>query len=196
MKNKSEHILVNILSEITTLSFDEVVAIENSFPIKTFQKKSYLLKEGQIAKDAYFVVNGCIRNYELIEGEEKTWDFYTENQSAANFNSLANGTKSTVNLVCTEETIVAIINTEKEKELYVKFPRFETFCREGMEQMMGNQQEKLFKFIKLSPEKRYENILEERPNLLNRVPQYQLASYLGIKPETLSRIRKRITKKK
>lgn len=193
--NNSKHILVNILSEITALSSDEIVAIENSFPIKTYPKGTYLLKEGQIAKDAYFVINGCIRNYELVEGEEKTWDFYTENQSAANFNSLANGTKSNVNLVCTEESIISIINTEKEKELYVKFPRFETFCREGMEQMMGNQQEELFKFIKLSPEKRYENLLNERPNLLNRVPQYQLASYLGIKPETLSRIRKRITEK-
>lgn len=191
-----KHILVEILSEMTKLTPDETLAIERSFPMKTFPKGTYLLKEGQIAKDAYFVVSGCVRSYELLDGEEKTLDFFTENQSAANFLSLANGKPSSLNFVCSEETTVAIINGEKEKELYKAFPRFETFCRTGMEQMIGKQQEEISKFLKLNPEERYQNLLKERPNLMNRVPQYQLASYLGIKPETLSRIRKRIIGKK
>ena len=189
------HILVDIMSELTNLTSEEALAIEDNFPLKTFSKGIFLLKEGQISKDAYFVVNGCIRNYELIDGEEKTLDFYTENQSAANFNSLANSIPSKQNFVCIEETTVAVINSKKEQKLYKMFPRFETFCREGMEQMMGTQQEEFLKFLRLTPEERYLNLLNERPNLINRVPQYQLASYLGIKPETLSRIRKRILKK-
>ncbi len=190
-----EHILVQIMSEMTQLTTDEALMIEKSFPIETYTKGTYLLKEGQIAKDSYFVVKGCIRSYELCDGEEITLDFYTENQSAANFNSLTNSTPSTLHLVCSEETTVAICNDEKEKLLYEKFPRFETFCREGMEQMMGKQQEEISKFRNLTPKERYQNLLQERPDLIHRVPQYQLASYLGIKPETLSRIRKRITQK-
>ena len=62
-----------------------------------------------------------------------------------------------------------------------------------MEEMMGNQQELLIRFVSTSPKERYLQLLQERPSLLARVPQYQLASYLGVSPETLSRIRKRIT---
>ena len=65
----------------------------------------------------------------------------------------------------------------------------------SMENDFGKQQEALDKFITSSPEERYKNLLETRPDLLQRVPQYHLASYLGVKPESLSRIRKRLTKK-
>ncbi len=191
-----EHVLVQIISEMTPLTSEEELAIQNSFPVKTYSKGTYLLKNGQIAKEAYFVVEGCIRSYELLDGEENTLDFYTENQSAANFNSLATKTPSTLNFVCAEETTVALVNAEKEKVFYDSFPRFERFCREGMEQMIGIQLTNAADFLKQNPDERYEHLLKERPTLINRVPQYQLASYLGIKPETLSRVRKRISEKK
>lgn len=190
-----EHILVQFMSQLTTLSEDESLAIQESFPIKKFEKNHLLLKEGMIAQNAFFVIKGCIREYELIDGEEKTTAFYTENQSAVNFNSQANQSPSSKYFECAEETTVAILNGAKEKALYQKYPRFESFCRQGMEQMMGTQQEALAKFIVSGPKERYLQLLNERPELFNRVPQYQIASYLGIKPETLSRIRKKITKK-
>ncbi|MCB0628610.1 MAG: Crp/Fnr family transcriptional regulator [Saprospiraceae bacterium] len=188
------HILVQLMSQLTRLTEEEESAIEKSFPIRTFEKGTYLLKEGQIAKDAYYVISGCIREYELLDGDEKTTSFFTEDQSVANFYSMANQAPSRVNFVCAEDTTVAVLNAEKESELYRKFPRFETFCRTGMEQMMGTRQEQLADLITLKPEQRYRKLLEQRPELLNRVPQYHLASYLGIQPETLSRIRKRIVK--
>jgi len=191
-----EHILVQFMSQLTSLSSEESKAIEDSFPIKTFQKGHLLLKEGMIAKDAFFVIEGCIREYELLDGEEKTTAFYTENQSAINFNSQVNKVSSSKYFECAEETKVAILNSEKEKHLYQMHPRFESFCREGMEQMMGSQQETLSKFIVSGPKERYLQLLKERPELINRVPQYQIASYLGIKPETLSRIRKKMSAKK
>ena len=101
-------------------------------------------------------------------------------QSAINFNSQVNKTSSSKYFECAEETRVAILNSEKEKYLYQNHPRFESFCREGMEQMMGTQQETLSKFIVSSPKERYLHLLKERPGLINRVPQYQIASYLGL----------------
>lgn len=191
-----EHILVELMSQLTQLSEEEKTAITESFPIKTFEKGSYLMKQGKLAKNAYYVIEGCIREFELIGGEEKTTGFFIENESAANFNSLANQIPSNRSFVCEEKTTVAILSAEKEQQLYDKYPRFETFCRSGMEQMLGNEKEQLAELITLKPEQRYLKLLQEKPDLLNRVPQYHVASFLGIKPETLSRIRKRIVLKK
>ena len=189
---EQQHILVSILSQMTRLSPEESADIESAFPIKTFPKGTYLLREGQLAKAAYYVLRGIIREYTILDGEEKTTAFYTEDQSAANFHSLANGVPSSKYFVCAEESSLAVLSSEKEEELYRKYPRFEQFCRTGMESMMGQQQEDLSRFLMMDPESRYRSFLKERPGLSNRIPQYQLASYLGIKPETLSRIRKRM----
>jgi len=183
------------MAELTPLSENEKMDIESSFPIKTFEKGALLMREGQIAKNAYYIIKGLVREYELVDGEEKTTAFYTEGQSAINFNSLANQTPSKLNFVCGERTTLAVLNSEKEKELYKKHPRFETFCRTGMEEMMGAKQNQLTEFITLKLEKRYEKLQRERPGLINRVPQYQIASYLGVTPEALSRMRSRLANK-
>jgi len=187
-----EHILVQFMSQLTSLSDEEKESIKESFPIKTYDNGHLLLKKGAIANNAFFIIQGCVREYEIIDGEEKTTAFYTENQSAIDFKSQSKNIPSTKYFECSEETTVAILNGEQEKSLYAKHPRFEKFCREGMEEMMGAQQEKLSNFIVSSPKERYLQFQKERPDIINRVPQYQIASYLGIKPETLSRIRKKI----
>lgn len=153
------------------------------------------MKEGEVASKAYYVIKGIVREYELVDGEEKTTAFYTEGQSAINFSSMANSAPSKVEFVCAEETTVAILASEKEQELYKKHPRFETYCRTGMESMMGAKQSQLTEMITLKPEKRYQKLQQERPALLDRVPQFQIASYLGITPEALSRIRSRLAKR-
>ena len=96
---------------------------------------------------------------------------------------------------CTENTIVVIVNSEKEKKFYQKFPRFEEITRLETEKILGNNQEQMSNFITQSPEERYQELLTTKPELLQRAPQHQIASYLGITPESLSRIRKRLVKK-
>lgn len=187
-----KHILVELMSQLTTLTEEEKIDIENSFPEAEMEKGTYLLKEGQVAKEAYFVIKGCIRAYQLIDGEEKTTAFFTEEQSVVNFDSMVNQKPSKINFVCEENTTVAVLNAKKEKVLYEKHPRFEAFCRSGVEQMMGEKQTQLEELITLKPTQRYKKLQQTRPGLINRVPQYHIASYLGIKPETLSRIRKKI----
>jgi len=190
------HIFVELISQMTQLSKEEELFIEDTFPIDTFKKGTYLLKQGQIAKGSFFIIKGCVREYLLEDGEEKTIAFYTEQQSLANQSSISNQTPSKINFVCSEDTTVVITLTEKEKKLYEKFPRFKEFCLEEMDRIIGEQREKLTEFYRLKPEERYVKLQEERPDLLNRVPQYQIASYLGIKPETLSRIRARMVNNK
>ncbi|MFD0796841.1 Crp/Fnr family transcriptional regulator [Maribacter chungangensis] len=190
-----EHIFVKIMSELTELSEEEKEDIRLTFPIKVFEKGTYLLKQGNVAKDAYYVISGCIRAYELSDGNDKTIAFLTEGQCAANFQSLSNKTPSNYSYVCLEKTTVTVSNSVKELALYKKYPRFEAFCISGMEKMMGEKQEELASFMTMKPEQRYLHLLATRPSITQRVPQHQLASFLGIKPQSLSRIKSRILDK-
>jgi CRP-like cAMP-binding protein len=185
--------LVELMSNFIDLTSEEKESILAAFPIKTIKKGSNILKEGQIAKDAFLVIAGCVRQYSITEnGEENTTAFFTELQPAVNFSSMANQSPSEYYFDCTEETTIAILNSEKESSLYKKHPRFAEVCRVEMEKMLGEEQRKLSDFISSTPKERYLRLLQKRPSLIDRVPHYQLASYLGIKPETLSRVRKRV----
>lgn len=182
------------MSQFTELSDEEEQLMIESYPVRTYKKGSELLKQGQVAKDAFLVLRGCVRKYCLLDGEEKTTAFFTEGEVAIEFESIANQTPSRHYIACVEESRIAIINSEKEEEYYKKFPRFEELARTETEKMMGENQEMLSSFITSSPEERYILLLRNRPDLLQRVPQHQIASYIGVTPESLSRIRKRIAK--
>lgn len=163
--------------------------------VREFKRGTVLLKEGQLSVDTYFILEGCIREYILIDGEEKTTNFFTEEQwviSMSNFNAQS---PSTHYLVCVEDTSVVVGNEEAAQVMFKKFPRFETISRAVMEVFFSEQKKILTSFLTDTPEQRYMNLLKARPDIFQRVPQYQLASYIGVKPESLSRIRKRVLEK-
>jgi len=188
--------IVNLISRYISLNEEETGAIAECIPIKSFSKGTILLKAGEISTDSYFVIKGCVRSYFIINDEERTTAFYIEEDAVASLTSYTKQTPAKHFLSCVEDSTLAVLNYEKEKELYERVPKFESLCRISMEQDFGKQQQELADFITSSPEERYLNLLETRPELLNRVPQYHLASYLGVKPESLSRIRKRVALKK
>lgn len=175
---------------------EEIEAVVNMVEIKAFKKGSLLLQEGQYPQACYHNVQGCVRQFYLKGGEEKTAFFYLEDQSISCTNSAVPGGPVNYYLECTEDTLVAVMSHEKEEELFRRFPRLERLCRIDLERQIGVYQQLLATYMTTSPEERYLNLLRDRPQLLERVPQYQLASYLGVKPESLSRIRKRILQKK
>jgi CRP-like cAMP-binding protein len=97
-------------------------------------------------------------------------------------------------VACLEDSILTVANTDMEQMIFEKFPRFQILCRLLSEELLVKNQATFDSFKTSSPEQRYVNLLESRPDLLQRVPLRQLASYLGMKPESLSRIRKRLAK--
>ncbi len=192
MENK----IVKYFSQITTLTPDETKALEEGMEVTIFKKDSFLLKEGQTSIDTYFILEGCIRQYCLIDGEEKTTNFFTEGQWIISLTGLSQNAPSLHNLVCMEETSLVIGNEQKAQELFKKFPRFETLARVVVEKSFAEQQQLMTSFHTDTPEQRYSKLLKSRPDLFQRVSQYHMASFIGVTPESLSRIRKRIIAKR
>lgn len=177
---------------MTTLSEEESKAITESMVIKTFKKGSLLLEEGQQSIDTYFILDGCIREYIVSDGEEKTTNFFTEEQWVISLSNFSTENLVEHNLVCVEDTTVSIGNEQQAQEMFKRFPRFETLSRVIVEADFAEQKKLLTSYLTDSPEQRYLKLLKTRPDLFQRIPQYQLASYIGVKPESLSRIRKRV----
>ncbi|MFT2010106.1 Crp/Fnr family transcriptional regulator [Pontibacter sp. 13R65] len=189
-----QDLLFDFLSKYVSLSEDEKNAINSLDIFRSVKKGTTLLEEGQKSTDGYFVLKGCIRTYYLIDGEEKTTAFYTEMEGLTP-HCVINKFPSEYYISCVEDSIITVANTEMEAEIFNKFPKFETLCRILSEELLSKQQINFDEFKISSPEQRYLHLIHKRPDLIQRVPQHQLASYLGIKPQSLSRLRARIIKK-
>jgi len=189
-----KNILFDFISKYVSLTEDEKNALLALNLFHSVKKGTTLLKEGQKSKDSYFVLKGCIRVYYIIDGEENTTAFYTE-MEALTPPCVISKTPSEYYVSCIEDTILTISNSDMEAEMNSKFPKFEIMCRMLSEELLAKQRIDFDEFKTSSPEQRYLNLLQSRPDLIQRVPQHQLASYLGIKPQSLSRLRARITEK-
>ncbi|WP_221389934.1 Crp/Fnr family transcriptional regulator [Dyadobacter sp. NIV53] len=189
-----QDLLFDFISKYVSLTEDEKNIIISLNTFRTIKKGTILLREGQNSNESYFVMKGGIRTYYMIDGEEKTTAFYTE-MEALTPHCVVNKAPSEYYISCIEDSIITVSTPEMEVEVFNKFPKFESMCRVLSEEILVKQQINFDEFKTSSPEQRYLNLLQSRPDLIQRVPQHQLASYLGIKPESLSRLRARIIEK-
>ncbi len=130
-----------------------------------------------------------------MDGEEKTTAFYTELEGISP-HTLLSKKPSEYFIASLEDGIIIESTPEMEKIGFEKFPKFETLCRILSEKLYLKQQMDFDEFKTSSPEKRYLNLIKQRPDLIQRVPQNQIASFLGITPQSLSRMRARLSEKK
>ncbi len=133
--------------------------------------------------------------YYSVDGEEKTTFFYTENQFVSSYESFTRQKPSSHSLECVEDCELVIISQEGAMKLLEHSKNFDTLARIVMEDELAIYQNIVASFVTLSPEERYQDLLRNRPDLIQRIPQYQLATYLGVNAESLSRIKKRIAGK-
>jgi CRP-like cAMP-binding protein len=189
-----QNLLFNFISKYISITEEEKNVLVSLNLFHSVKKGTVLLKEGQYSKESYFVLNGCIRTYYILDGEEKTTAFYTE-MDALTPPCVISQTPSECYISCVEDSIILVSNEDMSEEVNSKFPKFDIMCRKFSEELLAKQQINFDEFKTSSPEQRYLNLLKNRPDLIQRVPQHQLASFLGIKPQSLSRLRARMLKK-
>lgn len=190
-----EQKLINYFLRLTELSSVEIDALKESMVIKHYPKGSYLVKEGEFSNTTYFVLEGCVRQFRMLDGEDVSTNFFSEEQWIISSDTGASET-STHSLICMEDCTLVLGDEKKAAEIFEKFPQLEKVARKIVESAFMEQQQTLSTYISDKPEQRYQRLLKQRPDLLQRVPQYDIASYIGVKPESLSRIRKKMHQKK
>jgi CRP-like cAMP-binding protein len=190
--NEIPTLLIEFLSSFPELDGQPIEEIARLIPVEVAQKGSVLVEEGKVPQACYFVLKGMVRQYKFVDGDEKTMEFYDESNGAVSAEHFTDQSKSTFFLVCEEDSLLIKGSREVDVSNYEKYPVLLEVTKKMLEQDLNETKSRFSKFISASPKERYLNFLQDRPGLINRVPLHQVASYLGMTPESLSRIRKRI----
>jgi CRP-like cAMP-binding protein len=171
---------------------DEWKAFADILHEKTLKKKDMLLEGGQICNSIGFINSGVIREYAFENGKESTVDFVAENQFIVDFKSFIRGVPSKQYLEALTDTELVIFKKDAITSIYDKYKIWERFGRLIIEQVFCSMEEKRKNIIATSHEEQYRNFASAYPKVVQQVPQYYIASYLGLTPEHLSRIRKKV----
>lgn len=187
--------LIHYMSKLGKFSAEEINAVVENMRLEKFKKGTVVLKEGQVCTKCFFVLKGCLRQYKIIDGEEKTTAFFFEEEAAVLYSSYLEKEPSAYYLSTIEDTILTTGTRIAETELHRKYPKLENLISTLLPYDFKKSQEHLELLSNYSPEQRYLNILKTRPEFLKRIPLHIIASYMGVTPESLSRIRKRLLTK-
>lgn len=181
--------LKELMKKYMDVTDEEMTWMLKDIPLEHHQKGTILLNQGEPITHCYFVLDGLVRLFSVDEkGKETTYQFYMAEDAVALFNMAI----SEYTIECLEDSTVIVGDLSIEQDMYEKYPLLAMMTRKMMEENFGDAQASLATHIQLSPEERYLNLLDLKPSLIERVPMYQIASYLGITAESLSRIRKRL----
>ncbi|MFZ1527114.1 MAG: Crp/Fnr family transcriptional regulator [Ferruginibacter sp.] len=165
--------------------------IENSFKIIKLSKGAFLLEEGQVCRHLYFLESGCLRGYYNIDGREVTQWFGFENNFVTSFRSFTARTASVEYIQALEDAVLWAISYADFSNLLQAHPGIERFVRLMYEHYYIKLEERYSNAHFKTASERYEDLIRNYPHILQRIPLGHIASYLGISPETLSRVRKR-----
>lgn len=184
--------LLNNIQRLVTLTEGEKQTVQSLFKEKTYKKGDFFLADGQICKQVGFVSRGLMRYYINHDGEEKTYAFSQENQYVCNYESFLPQSPSSKIIQALEDSDVFVISYSDLQLLYANVHEGERYGRIAIEAVFLQMLRDINSFYTETPEVRYERFLSSHPDLQQRISQYHIASFVGVKPQSLSRIRKRI----
>ncbi|MBX2904834.1 MAG: Crp/Fnr family transcriptional regulator [Taibaiella sp.] len=179
------------------LTPEERELIQSHLSVKKIRKKQYLLQEGDVCKSIAFVEKGMLREYSLDEqGGEHIIQFASEGWFISDMYSFITAEPATYNIDAIEDSELVMISRSSHDYLLTNCPKYETFTLQLITGAYLAMQKRLNSTIAASLESRYESFMALYPHIAQRVPQHMIASYIGLTPETLSRVRRRIASNK
>lgn len=189
--------LLNYFQKTYSLNHEEKKLVEENFQPRLYRKRQYVLQEGDVCKHMNFVVRGCLRMYAIDEkGLTHILQFASENWWITDIGSFYEKKESQLNIDALEDTMVLQISFENlTSKLFDKTSKFDRIFRVLIENSHVALQKRLLQNISSTAEERYLSFIQTYPQLSNRLPQTQIAAYLGITPEFVSRIRNNLSRK-
>jgi CRP-like cAMP-binding protein len=190
-------VLYQYLAERMPLTEAQFAAVQSLFLPKHLKKGELLLREGEVAKYGAFVAKGCLRSYVIDnKGKEHVVQFAPETWWLTDINSIVNKVPTLYFMDAVEPSEVLLLDAQGQHRLIEAIPGFQASFHLGRQTHSTVKDHRIIASLSATAEERYQHFLHTYPSIAQRVPQHMLASYLGIAPETLSRIRKRWSSKK
>ncbi len=182
----------NYISRFVSLTPEELSVVENCMQLQEIPKKTILLNAGDVCNFEAYVLKGCIREYFIDhKGQELTLEFAVEDWWVSDITSFENQTPSIMYIETLEDCELLVLSRAAKDELLARVPKLERMFRLMIQRHLSVLQKRLFRTVSYTAMDKFEEFLRRYPSLPQRVPQHYIASYLGITPEFLSKLRKR-----
>ena len=188
--------LIDYFNKLLPLNKEEQSVVEEIFNERKVKRRAFILQEGDVSRYNTFIVEGCFKMYYIDKnGKEHNLQFAIENWWIGDISSFYTGERSKLNVQALENSTILQIKKENQEKLFVDYPKFNRIFRVLSENAMVSMQRRILQDISSTAEERYLDFLKRYPQFFNRISNVQIASYLGVTPEFLSAIRKKIAHK-
>lgn len=183
--------LETFIRELVDFSDEEVHIFTSLFSERNLKKNEHLAIEGEISTDLAFLLTGVMRAfYRNREGSEYNKTFFSKPGFLGAYSSLTTGNKNLINIQCLTDCTILVTRFENVVTLYNNYPKVERLARKLAEYKFSIKEKREIELVTLDASQRYEIFKKDHPDLENKIPQYHIASYLGVSPTQLSRIRR------
>lgn len=185
--------IIKYFSNILPLEAEEIYALESVLKERTIKRRQFILQETDVCTQNTFVVEGCFRMYYIdVQGKEHNLQFAIENWWIGDIGSFHSGEPSKLCIEAIENSIILQIKKEDQLNLFIQYPKFNRIFRMLSENALVACQRRVLQNISSTAEERYLDFVNRYPYFFNRISNVQIASFLGVTPEFLSTIRKKI----
>lgn len=187
--------LLNYINDFIELTEEEKSYLISNTTHRKYLKGQYIIQQGDVCTYNNFIISGCTKNFYIDEkGQEHILLFAIENWWTSDIGSYITQTPSDFNVQCLENTEVIQFSYQNQDEIFKKIPKFETLFRKLLEKALVSSQKRIVNNFSLSAKEQYIYFKSQYPTIENRVPQYMVASYLGITKEFLSKIKTQLAR--
>ena len=186
---------LNYINNYIDLTEKEIAFLRSNTNYKKYLKGHYIVQQGAVCKHTNFIISGCTKNFYVDQqGQEHIVTFAIENWWSADLSSFITQTPSDFNVKCIEATEVIQFTYQNQDEIFQNIPKMETLFRKLLEKALVSSQKRIVNNFSLSAKDQYLYFKKQFSTIEQRVPQYMVASYLGISKEFLSKIKTELAK--